>query len=139
MTNRIVDVKHFLVNYATITPYVFTFPILHELFPHIAKITDAVEQPLDTLVPKEYQVLYHQLAHALRDMFRLLELETEIYSMGEASHLVASHLLEIVKETSYQTSKKAVLFLVDRVSPFDIDLNKNQFLDARSCYCCCSF
>jgi hypothetical protein len=111
-----------LVNYATITSNVFTFPTLHDLFPHITKQIGNTDQPLDTLVPDSYQVRYQQLAYALRDMFRLLEFDTEIYSMGEASHLVASHLQEYIKETSYQTSKRVALFLVDRVRSF---VNKN--------------
>jgi hypothetical protein len=108
-------VKHFLVNYATITPNVFTFPSLYDVFPHIPKQIGQTEQPLDTMVPKEYMVRYQQLAYALRDMFLLLEFDPEIYSLGEASHLVAAHLRDYVKESAYQTSKSVALFILDRV------------------------
>ncbi|KAL0491891.1 MIP3 [Acrasis kona] len=115
-----VSVKHFLVNYATISPNTFTFPCLHDVFPHLVHPTDHSHthhehsRQQSEILPSKKDLQYKCVAHALRDMFCLLELDVEVHSMGSASHAVADHLMEVFKQETFNTSKNASLFLIDR-------------------------
>jgi hypothetical protein len=108
-----------------VTEDTFLIPSCCTVFPSIDQVASVIGSPTQTgkeeninfqRLPQETQAQFTQLSHALRDFCAAAKLNAEIYSLGSNSHFIAETMQLLIGDYPYETSSKASVFLLDRVS-----------------------